>query len=159
VCVYMVVLCMQVWWKGIRSWVGWIVRAAWRWMWLKEFLLCWRGCMSCLKVKTSGSITVENLCPLHSHVFCNKSKLWVCRLCSSGWCIHSCDMILYHWIIGFWCFKTTQWSHLQGSKYRRRTFGRFDPWNEIAILSQNVRNKLPGDVVSYPRTSTWVWSQ
>jgi hypothetical protein len=84
---------------------------------LKECLLCWRGCMSCLKVKNSGSITDENLCPFHSHVFYNRSKLWVCTLCRNSWGIHSCDMMLYYWIIGFWCYKTTHWSHLQESKH------------------------------------------
>lgn len=43
---------------------------------LKECLLCWRGCVSCLKVKTnSGSITDEDLCPFHSHIFYKRSEL------------------------------------------------------------------------------------
>ena len=51
--------------------LGWMVR----WcsmevnMSLKACPLCWRGCMSCLKVKHSGSITDGNLCPFHFQVF------------------------------------------------------------------------------------------
>ena len=90
---------------------------------LKECLLCWRGCMSCLKVKNSGSITDENLHPYHSHVFYNRSKLWVFRPCSNSWSIHSCDMMLCHWIIGFWCYKTTHWSRLQESSVQEGLSG------------------------------------
>lgn len=50
---------------------------------LKECLLCWRGCVSCLKVKNSGSITDENWSHFHSDVFYDRSKLWVFRLISN----------------------------------------------------------------------------
>ena len=85
---------------------------------LQECLLCWRGCMNCLKVKNSVSITGGNLCLLHFQVFYNRSKLWVFRLCSNSWGIHSSDMMVLNWIIGFWYYKTTviSSSRIEGSK-------------------------------------------